>query len=615
MPPIGYEEADIKWVVEIDPTSERVQTLEPYDRGTLGKRVPTRGDRSGSVSEDNEKPALFVDRAAYVFGLREKGEIDTDALEHRGFLKLLKEACLETAEPEAAVILDFLRDRWALGAPASKSESVVRLRERVSREVKPKDLVALRAGGKVFPFETPSARSFWADHLEQACCKGVGFCAICGAKRPLMRILPWQVSLFGYSCPISSFNRDAFCSFDKKQTDNSPMCFPCASKASQFLQYLVQQHLDQDSRHSAVLSKDESKGEGKAPLRNQLAVFWLKHDIRQTAGRGGGMIDLGFLLKAPLDAKPALTPPPAEVGQMKSLLNMPWNPERAALRLDDNSFYLAVLSPNKSRLVLREWIEETARTVVEKMSAFVDAASITNSDGTAVVFPTIPRMLEALKPSKSGNAGIDTNLARGLLRTAYRGLPPPEGLLDLAVQRFRVPDRPADRKEEEDLRARRTVLAAAMKLVITYGQQEAITLQTLNTSGRSSAHLSGQLLAVLEEAQMRAARWKINSTLVDRYYGAASTAPGTVLGQLLNRTTKSHMPKIRKEGWGYEPLEELVENTLAQLDERGGFPGTLALREQGEFALGFYLQRAQFRASRPTPKIPAEMQQDGGQAK
>src|ERR1017187_4064206 len=74
MPPIGYEQADIKWVVDIDSSSEGVEILGPYDRDTLRKRIPTRGDRSGSASEDNEKPALFVDRATYVFGLRDKGK-------------------------------------------------------------------------------------------------------------------------------------------------------------------------------------------------------------------------------------------------------------------------------------------------------------------------------------------------------------------------------------------------------------------------------------------------------------------------------------------------------------------------------------------------------------
>jgi CRISPR-associated protein Csd1 len=610
LPPVGYEEADIKWVLDFDSLGERVDLLGPYDRATLRKRVPTRGDRSGTVSEDNLKPALFVDRASYVFGLKDKGEIDTETREHQGFLDLLETASLETAEQEAAELLQFLRDQWTAVPGSSETESLTRLRDRVRGEMKPKDMIALRSGGQVFPFEQPSASSFWLNHLEKVCCEGMGFCAICGVSRALVRILPWQVAFFGYSCPISSFNRPAFDSFGKNQTGNSPMCFRCASTASQLLQYLVK-----DPHRSAVLAKDESKGEGKAPLRNQLAVFWLKYEARLAATHSGRTISLQDALKSPLDPNAALAPPPAEIGQMKSLLSIPWSPERAALKLDDNSFYLAVLSPNKSRLVVREWVEESVVTVIEKMSAFVDASSITDSDGTDVVFGTIPRMLEALKPLKSRSTGIDTNLARGLLRTAYRGLPPPPELLDLAVQRFRVPDRPANPKEEDDLKGRRTVLAAAMKLVITYGQQEAITLQELNTSGRNSAYISGQLLAILEEAQGRSARWKINSTLVDRYYGAASTAPGSVLGQLLNQSTKSHMPKIRKEGWGYDALEELLENALGQLDDHGGFPNTLTLGAQAEFALGFYHQRAKFRASRPKSKAPSEAQQDGGQAK
>jgi CRISPR-associated protein Csd1 len=609
LPPIGYEEVDIRWVVDIDPSVEHADTLVPFDRGALRKWVPTRGDRSGSVTTSNSKPALFVDRASYALGLKDKGEI-ADTLEHGAFSELLKTSFLETADQESADILRFLQERWASGTSSSETKSPARLRERVCREVKPKDLVALRSGGGVFPFEKPQNRSFWAKYLEQVCCEGTGFCSICGAERATVRVLPWQIGIFDYSCPISSFNKTAFESFGKNQTANSPMCFACASKASQVLQ-----HLAKDVRRSSVLAKDESKGEGKAPLRNQLAVFWLKHDIHQAAIPRGTPISLQDVLKKPLDPNAALKPPPAEVGQMKSLLSIPWSQERGPLRLDDNRFYLAVLSPNKSRLVVREWMEESVGTVIEKMSGFVDAASIVNSAGTEVVFPTIPKILEMLKPWGSRNAGIDTNLMRGLLRTAYQGIPPPQGILNLAVRRYLIPDRPADRKEEEEMGARRTVLAATMKLVITYGKQEAITLQKLDTSGRNSAYLSGQLLAVLEEAQMRASRWKINGTLVDRYYGAASTAPGSVLGQLLNQSTKSHMPKVRKENLGYSALEGLIEDTLEKMDKCGGFPCTLTLRNQAEFALGFYLQRAEFRASRPLPKSSDETKQDGGQAK
>ena len=609
MLPTGYEYRDIRWVIQIDPATGTPDLRGPFDHGEIRKSVPVRSDRTNS-----SKPSLFADTAEYALGIMSSKGGTASSVKHRDFVALTGRADDKLGDVETKAILRFLKVSWAgvRSSPKGADDGLRKFAIKAQR-VGPGDMVALRASTvDLFAFERADVQAFWEGYLQGEYSGREGVCCLCGQSKPILRILHGQITLFKkYRCPISSFNKDktAFNSFGKEQTANSPYCFACASKANSVLRFLTT-----SARHSYVLTQDRSKGEGKAPLRNQLAVFWLKHDTHQTARHSGGTIDLESLLKAPLDAKPLPAPPPAEVGQIRSLLSMPWNPELGALRLDDNRFYLAVLSPNMTRLVVREWAEESIGTVVERMSVFVDAASIVNSEGTEVVFTTIPTMLEALKPWKSQNGGIDSNLARGLLRTAYRGLPPPEELLDLAVQRFRVSDRPANRKEEEDLKARRTVLAAAMKLVITYGQQEAIALQTLNTSGRSNAHLSGQLLAVLEEAQMRASGWRINSTLVDRYYGAASTAPGTVLGQLLNQTTKSHMPKLRKEGRGYEALEELLEGALSQLDERGGFPGTLTLREQAEFALGFYHQRAHFRSNRPGLQDLGEAQQ-GGQTK
>jgi hypothetical protein len=52
-------------------------------------------------------------------------------------------------------------------------------------------------------------------------------------------------------------------------------------------------------------------------------------------------------------------------------------------------------------------------------------------------------------------------------------------------------------------------------------------------------------------------------------------------------------------GAGYQELEQSLEEVLASIDDTGGFPPTLTLYQQGEFALGFYHQRADFRAARP----------------
>src|ERR1019366_2550532 len=106
------------------------------------------------------------------------------------------------------------------------------------------------------------------------------------------------------------------------------------------------------------------------------------------------------------------------------------------------------------------------------------------------------------------------------------------------------------RQDETKFETWRLAQAAAIKLVLTYGTEEAITLQSANIEGRSGQHLCCQLRAVLEEAQLRASRWRINATLVDRFYGGASTSPSTTLGGLLKQFTQAHLPKIRKNGLG-----------------------------------------------------------------
>jgi len=108
------------------------------------------------------------------------------------------------------------------------------------------------------------------------------------------------------------------------------------------------------------------------------------------------------------------------------------------------------------------------------------------------------------------------------------------------------------------------------------------------------------LLAILEEIQRQHAMpKKLNATLVDRFYGTASTAPQSVFGNLLAMATKAHMPKVRKERFRkYEELEEQLEDVNRKIMEDRGFKKIFTMREQAEFALGFYAQRAVFRKQR-----------------
>lgn len=117
------------------------------------------------------------------------------------------------------------------------------------------------------------------------------------------------------------------------------------------------------------------------------------------------------------------------------------------------------------------------------------------------------------------------------------------------------------------------------------------------------AYHCGRLLAVLEQIQRAAIGSNINSTIVDRFYGTASTAPASVFGRLL-RGAQPHLSKLQRDrpGAAYA-LQERLEEIMAPLP---AFPRTLDLKQQGLFALGYYHQRADDRAQARAGKAAKE---------
>jgi len=196
----------------------------------------------------------------------------------------------------------------------------------------------------------------------------------------------------------------------------------------------------------------------------------------------------------------------------------------------------------------------------------------------------------------------------------------------MAVQRFRVPE-----THEEAWRLH--ALAAAMKLVLTYGTEEAKAMQDLskNQGQESAAHIYGRHLAIVERAQ-ESSQWLdserrgkskdegraedektggTNVMLIERYYGGASSTPGTVMPQLYRLFETAYLPKIRRERRGtYEYLRILMTDVCAKLETipRQERQRALGPQEQAEFALGFYSQRAHFRKGHSQEDSPETME-------
>lgn len=120
---------------------------------------------------------------------------------------------------------------------------------------------------------------------------------------------------------------------------------------------------------------------------------------------------------------------------------------------------------------------------------------------------------------------------------------------------------------------------------------------SLDLEETNTAYRLGRLFALLEEIQQAALGDKINATIRDRYYGAASATPASVFPLLL-KNTMNHLSKVRKDKPGRAVN---LEKTLGEIMNGMGttFPRNLRLEEQGRFVIGYYHQQQQRFAGKP----------------
>ena len=459
-------------------------------------------------------------------------------------------------------------------------------------------------------YEHPEIQKFWQEELRERTRQDtdvgkakIGVCSICGQSMQMARKIPVGVKLYKPN-PLHSYNVDSFVS----QLDGTQIfkkvhlgqCVICGDTIARTLNYLTSNEL-----HYKIIAQDRKDGKlNTDSARNQFALFWLKEE--QPLKVGETTLDPAELLKnvglvmSRADSTKKDSPPP-DLMQLENMLNTPWTGREASINIADNAFYLLVLSPNKGRIAVRDWVYISLDKLQKNLKTFLDAQRIIDPDGKEKKCFRIPDILKAIetsnisKPPYKAAEIANPNISRQLLRTAYLGEPPPSALLEAAVmcmrnaKIFMKPDT-------------QHVVMATLKMFLTHRKEGMKEMETRDTNRNTPGYLCGMLLSILEEAQLRAARWKINTTLVDRFYGSASSAPVSVFGTLIRRATTDHFPKIRKQQLGYKDLEALMESVQSTIDQTGGYPKTLSLEGQAEFSLGFYHQRAKFSEGRPTKK-------------
>lgn len=245
---------------------------------------------------------------------------------------------------------------------------------------------------------------------------------------------------------------------------------------------------------------------------------------------------------------------------------------------DETPFYILGLAPNVARISVRFWRQGTAGEFAKNLKQHFDDLEIHRNKGDRKYYPLFNLLTQVSFQYKVDN--LPPNLASDITQSILDNRPYPVTLQMQCLLRIK-----ADREIS-------SVRAAILKAYLnrkyrkyTHNKPKDITMG-LDTTNTNQAYLLGRLFAILEKIQGDAIPGA-NSTIKDRYYGAASTTPTAVFGRLLG-LSKHHLGKLDNGKTIY--YDRLLQSVISNIDSNG-LPKYLTLDDQSRFAIGYYHQR------------------------
>ena len=270
------------------------------------------------------------------------------------------------------------------------------------------------------------------------------------------------------------------------------------------------------------------------------------------------------------------------------MIESAWSGDGRRVQIEASDFFALALSASGGRAVVRDYLETSVPRAKKSLADWFRFQSLIEPDGSDGRPLGTYRLAASLY--HDANRDMVADVPQSLLRCALHGGPLPDGLLFQAVKRNRA---------EQGITRPRAVLIktilASQAATTEEADRMADEMKELDVANTRPAYLCGRLLAELEQAQRHAIPG-INATLVDKYFGTASSAPASVFGNLL-RDAQAHLSKLRKIK-GKENVSYAIEGRIMDIVERlPEFPKTLNMKDQAWFGLGYYHQKAEGRAT------------------
>lgn len=566
--PLGFSREKFGWCVVLNGDGEPVDAVDLYDRS--GKKpaprlmdVPAGVKRTVAVL-----PNLFWDKTAYSLG-RTAGGGKRTAEEHAAFKAANLAAVADSEDPRLAAYRRFL-EAWT-----------------PSRFDQPPFTAAMLDANILFRLDGDTAylHDRAAALAAIAARAGGGSdaipCLVTGVPAPPARLHRSIKGVEGAQtagAALVSFNLDAFTSYGKSQGANAP-----TSEAAAF-------------RYAAALNRLLDRGSGnRLRIGDMTVAFW--------ADAGGGEAGAAAAESLFVDL---FDPPPATDAQEAkvlgdSLAKLAAGRPVSALRPDvdpGTRLHVLGLSPNAARLSVRLWLTEGIGILAARLGQHYADLLIEPLPWRAE--PAVRWLLVRTVAAQGKFENVPPLLAGEVTRAVLTGAPYPQSLLAAALMRLRAGDDPGTGWHAAVIKACLHRRARARWHPEPPPPKETVPV-SLDRDHPHPAYQLGRLFALLETTQ-KLALGRLNATIRDRYFGAASATPASVFPLLL-RGAQSHLGKLRKSGKGGW-VEREIEAIMDRLPPEP--VRSLRLADQGRFAVGYYHQRATRVAGKPVAEIEDE---------
>lgn len=504
---------------------------------------------------------FFADTLARVMPL------DDDAKSARSretFWKQLEQAAKDTGDAALVAVSDFGR------ALASDPALVDRVRADLSeKNAKPSErcTFAFDPDDGTTIVERPAVRSWYRSFYDavmgaRAASSVQGLCQITGERTALPRSHATKIAGVpnGISSGVSvvSYDKAAFESYGLDGAVNSGIGARAADGYTRALNDLIANKLPGGRRTRRVIG-------------DVLFVYWTRRRVDD-------------------DALVLLDEPTPE--QVERLLTSAADGRQSATT-EPNDFYCLGLTGNGARAMVREYLEVPLSRVRENLARwFADLRIVDERRLEARCdFPLWMLANATVRESKD----LPPDIATALHSAALKGAAVPDHVLAACLRRIRVEGATAAFLPQR---------MGMIKLILNRKPSKGVTMLTeaLNPEAErtSPGYACGRLMACLARCQ-HPKSFGAEAQILERYFASASTTPRFVFPVLL-RLNRHHVRKARDESPGLAAnLERELEDRIAPfLPGPGGdpdFPAVLSLHEQGRFALGYYQQRAAYRAA------------------